>query len=736
MATKENDLEPLEDEITYYDEIPEPLGTNNLSAYAMFEQREYYREDIYPNKFEAPLPFDLWYDRPLFGKVNFQGESIFASKPYLKQIENNVWVLDFVADAFDDFKTEFLFLNKKAVEGTPYGLLTPTRGWSSAAALYDKYMNGVYDTFIEYVDTNKAHNDLITFADFMDVFYKFIDNTSPNIPITFSQFILSRNCPPTISGLMIDISTDGHGNDINKYNHFLNDRNFICFAEAAERFGFKIDKNFPGRLIADINSPVMNRDGNPFLAPSLGGRGYMGRYPKKPTTLITNAMKPIWLEPSSPNDPNSDTYIPPPASHIETPFEPGDNIGVAMIAAPRPGHIGKDYYILRNHTELKNRHQEPPYRSKKTVDGVDWFRRLQFLVNKEKGGTIVPIYGKIISINPTEQEFMSFLIRAFPHIAAGSSGVVYPNYSDGRELALISFDRPLTTGQMGQGIGAIWVGNNDNSLRGASLEVDANDRATGNLTYDADIDGINAYGRINYTSADPQTLNYKTYALIPLDAVHLKNDATVFVKDRFKERINYRLKKEKWDAQIASATAVYDTQKADYDRLISEWEQSQERNQIAWEFYSNPNNRLTLSNLFNRRFGSAYLSDLEMLKEICMQFYYSYVRINPTTTLTKVVSCSTSAWLSKRKVVTREKITQTLINEKYPETYWIKQYILFQNAQAQHKYSFDKLRIIRSRALEIYNKIGFSQSVEYVKKQMTQEQQISTMPFATFKKKS
>ena len=113
------------------DTFPEPLGDNNLSAFEMFEERKYYSDVIYPPELFVPKPFDLWYERPYFGKVNYEGNACFASKEGLKQLENNVWVLDFVADAFKDFREQFLFLNRREVEGTPLMIVTGKQAFPS-----------------------------------------------------------------------------------------------------------------------------------------------------------------------------------------------------------------------------------------------------------------------------------------------------------------------------------------------------------------------------------------------------------------------------------------------------------------------------------------------------------------------------------------------------------------------------------------------------------------------------
>ena len=76
------------------------------------------------------------------------------------------------------------------------------------------------------------------------------------------------------------------------------------------------------------------------------------------------------------------------------------------------------------------------------------------------------------------------------------------------------------------------------------------------------------------------------------------------------------------------------------------------------------------------------------------------------------------------------------MDKKYPQIYWLKQYILLQNAQMEEKYSFKKLRMVRRRALDIYNKIGLEDAVRYINEQMTAELKAVQLVGATFKKRS
>jgi len=697
---EESDLDKYENVVVTAEDFPIPQGNNNLSSLAMFTQRKYYSEIIYPNEFWAPIPFDLWNTRPLFGKVNQKGDPVFAPSTYLKQVENNVWVLDFVADAFADFKTEFLFLNKNNPAGTPYELLIPTRGWASGLNLYDNYMDTVYDLFINYLESNKVQNNLLDFSEFMEVFYHFINNTSPNIPITFGQFVMSKNCPPTISGLMIDISTDYHGNDADKFNHFLNGNNcFICFAKTAERFGFKLDKNFPGRLIADINSPVMNRNGDINKRPSEGGMGYMLRYPR-----IPSIPKDLYeVQPVAPVREN----VPRPDEVPSNPFEVGDTIAIATVRSDKDHLLGYNYTMLKDHTSLSNRQREPGYRAKK-YKGKDV---LNFLKNKvledSINGHVLPLYGHVVSLSTSTN---------FQNLSETFFGT---NYTPPDEEVVIIDLKPLQ-GTFGSSPSGIWKG-------GAEAEKLMASSA------DANVENVQPSEREYYftTAYHPQHV----YLEVPLSALHLKDSAAAFTIKRFQDRVDYDTRLQKYIKQKDAADKRYDDQIKDYnDRIIPAWNLNRIENEKEWDFFENPNNKLTISNLFNRRYGSANLASVELLKQVCMQFYYSYAQVNPNVVVSKVDRCGPNSYKTKNKIIKRETISKKLINEKYPDTYWIKQYILFCNAQSQQKYSLNKLRLIRQRAMEIYQHKGIKDSIAYVQKQMSHMIEIDSMPPTVFKK--
>jgi hypothetical protein len=121
--------------------------------------------------------------------------------------------------------------------------------------------------------------------------------------------------------------------------------------------------------------------------------------------------------------------------------------------------------------------------------------------------------------------------------------------------------------------------------------------------------------------------------------------------------------------------------------------------------------------LFDRRFGTAYFYDFELLREICLQFYFSYVTLKPEIRVVEYINCP-SGKVTKEKIIKREELTRARFNEKYPETYWIKQYILMLDAQSQNRKSIQELRMIKTRAIQNYNLSGIEKTLRYLRDEM------------------
>lgn len=259
---KKVDLE--REEPLLVNEVPE--GNNRMSSRALFFQRKLYEKKTFNNN---PLlgenkPIDLWYEKQLYGRVDIDGKAIQVLESRLKQIplntEESIFAIDFVVDAFMALRRYWKYLKSRSVldNNSPYYNLIPSIGWVNTNTLYHALMEEIhFEQFKQFLVNYKLDKQILDFKSFMNIFLQFVDKQTPKLHLTRSKYIKSNLATPNISGLVIDLQIDNHGDDKNKVNKYLEDNNFPIFKEAAQRFGFKIDKHAPWRLVADINSPAL-----------------------------------------------------------------------------------------------------------------------------------------------------------------------------------------------------------------------------------------------------------------------------------------------------------------------------------------------------------------------------------------------------------------------------------------------------------------------------------------------
>jgi len=255
-----------------------PKGSNDSTAFAAFTERKYYRDWSYPPPSMIPTPINLWYDKPFFGRFDSNGNSIVVNQDYLTKLPSSAgtnFALNFVVDAFKDLQTYYTVAantGRVTTENTNLKVLEGQEGWVSLEQNYFSYIELLFKTFnAGFMSVGDRDKKLISFNDFLPLFELFIDYALPAFPLSQTAFVASKYCDPASSGLTVKIDPIGAGDDKINYNNFLDDPNFIFYSIAAEKFGFKIDKNMPSRLVADLGSPVMQQ--------------YMLSYPKPPNYL-------------------------------------------------------------------------------------------------------------------------------------------------------------------------------------------------------------------------------------------------------------------------------------------------------------------------------------------------------------------------------------------------------------------------------------------------------------------
>ena len=250
------------------------FGSNELFASASFEERTQYIKK-YPAGLRNFRTVDFWYEDNKYGRVNTLGETVYPSEARLKQLRGTgdkpVYVLDFVADAYEGFRAAMRYQESRDnffnLEGTPFEtLFFPTKGWVSVNKKYTQYAQSFYERSVfPYCSNPDVGNDIIDFDGFIEAFTRLIDRVTLSIPFTKTEYIESKYASPLMSGLVIEFSGDyKHGEDNVKANDFMNNMNFELYRDIANRHGFALDKNAPWRLIALPGYPRMQDNMNKY----------------------------------------------------------------------------------------------------------------------------------------------------------------------------------------------------------------------------------------------------------------------------------------------------------------------------------------------------------------------------------------------------------------------------------------------------------------------------------------
>jgi len=215
----------------------------------------------YNNAFPATPPdklYDLWYSRPYYGKINTKGITVYPKEKFLTAIDDKgqFKALNFVSDAFRDLKSFMDRAKERKVFSLDFlGDFSPKKAWKSLPVEYDKYFNDfIFNPFLNSYLVDKTVKN---FDSFVKEYLRFARMVAPDVSITQNEFILSNNCTNKISGLIVDLSNDDHGDNKNKVEKYLDTFEYASFVDPCRDFGFRINKNAPWQLIADLTNPKM-----------------------------------------------------------------------------------------------------------------------------------------------------------------------------------------------------------------------------------------------------------------------------------------------------------------------------------------------------------------------------------------------------------------------------------------------------------------------------------------------
>ena len=228
----------------------------------LFNKKQLYKI-VSTSKYKNLIDFNFG-EKRLYGRVDKYLQPIVPNEKYFQLVElktgtpQPVKVFNFVADAFADLQNRFKLKVVRSEISADEKFLTdivPVSAYQDPRQIFQKYT----DSFSIAVGNVISNNNLkfTNFKEFINVIMPYIENFIKDNVITFPAFIKSRQCPMSVSGLVIEIADIDPNNDIEKYNSFYKSKNWEFFLNACNTYGFMVDCNMPNRIIADINSTAM-----------------------------------------------------------------------------------------------------------------------------------------------------------------------------------------------------------------------------------------------------------------------------------------------------------------------------------------------------------------------------------------------------------------------------------------------------------------------------------------------
>ena len=238
-----------------------PFASNDLSSDFLFEQRKYYLTSsvVYPGENNLPRPVDMWYDRPLWGKVDTKQRLVILEDDSLLPISDDLFVINFVADAYNDFR-DFILNARDRLKSSVASFIdvdNPKKAYENTIINYqDYFVDTIEDNFVNAYITDNDRQNIKSFDDYARLYVDFF-SVNRDFPHTLCGYLSSPFSSYRTSGLIIEFAEDDYDNDEVKWDKYLSNDFFDDYTRIAASFGFYISRNVPWAIAANLNSKRM-----------------------------------------------------------------------------------------------------------------------------------------------------------------------------------------------------------------------------------------------------------------------------------------------------------------------------------------------------------------------------------------------------------------------------------------------------------------------------------------------
>lgn len=240
--------------------------SNNLPTAASWFFNAKWKTQAYGNIIPPKAVKDLnFVERMYYGVMDPSNYSVVPKEEHLVPLlgsDNSVGprVFDFVADAWSVMNLNFMVACQKGLiqkEGAAFAEMKAIQAYENPISKYTNFIRNALNYYnTNYILNVTGVNNITSYDDYVNHFFKMLENNSVGRPITLSRWLKSYGSSVLDTGLAIKYFDMPIGNDQSKIDQILDHPSFEYFSNLCLNMGFSILRHTPNILLFDISSPA------------------------------------------------------------------------------------------------------------------------------------------------------------------------------------------------------------------------------------------------------------------------------------------------------------------------------------------------------------------------------------------------------------------------------------------------------------------------------------------------
>jgi hypothetical protein len=234
-------------------------GGNTSNLAEEYEQRKRYLDYLESSGFRL---LDTLQEKKHYGFLNSDFQVVYSTAnpvdfgPFAPGIET----LNYISPMFQSFREDYLGDSQTSQYvriPSAISSLTPIRGYVNVLEGYQTYKRIVAQKMLGLLDAIPVER-LGNYSDFVEeVTSLLFGEDMIGYMVTRSGYLLSSDSDVHHTGLYIDLGRGYSPHLDSEKGKIVQDEGFKCYIEYANKHGFLVDANAPWRIVADLDSTLM-----------------------------------------------------------------------------------------------------------------------------------------------------------------------------------------------------------------------------------------------------------------------------------------------------------------------------------------------------------------------------------------------------------------------------------------------------------------------------------------------